>query len=385
MNMDSKLAQWEKAGLIDAATRERIAAFERSAAKPILLYALGGLGAVTVATGIISVVASNWDAIDKGAKLSADLVLGVALSVGIYKSVQGGQRWFSEILAGIFYGYVLASLALLGQIYQQGTPPHQALLIWSASTIPVMLIVRTPLLGFLWLAGLLWTHIATSIYFFENLHQSGTAELNFLVVSVAVSLFVYLIIPRIPWFSRHRPAVSSTWTSTLWFILTSGGFVSHFLYYVAIHHDDRPGWSLGVVALVISVLIAVMSRLYPTAPPRAILGQRLVLGFIALTFIVGTTATRDAWPAGGAVLQIILLALTAFTVLQLGRIRLFNVLTGFIALRILIMYFEIFGSMLGTGVALTSGGILTLFLAWIWWRKSPEMAARLGEGHEHAT
>jgi uncharacterized membrane protein len=74
----------------------------------------------------------------------------------------------------------------------------------------------------------------------------------------------------------------------------------------------------------------------------------------------------------------VLLGIAAFTVLATGRVRSFNVLTGFIALRILIMYFEVFGTMLDTGLGMISGGLLTLLLAWIWKRKSPQLAARFG-------
>jgi uncharacterized membrane protein len=65
MTLEKKLARWQAAGLIDEATRTRITAFEHSEQHPVLLYTLGGLGALTLGTGIVSVVAANWDAITK--------------------------------------------------------------------------------------------------------------------------------------------------------------------------------------------------------------------------------------------------------------------------------------------------------------------------------
>ena len=63
MSLDRKLARWESAGLIDGATRARIRDFEQSERAPIALYALGVLGAGTLALGILSVIAANWDGI----------------------------------------------------------------------------------------------------------------------------------------------------------------------------------------------------------------------------------------------------------------------------------------------------------------------------------
>ena len=83
MNLDKKLAEWQAAGLLDAEAAERIRAHESRAARPLVLYAVGGLGAVTVGIGIISVVAANWDGIGYPVKLGVDLLLAVALAAGV--------------------------------------------------------------------------------------------------------------------------------------------------------------------------------------------------------------------------------------------------------------------------------------------------------------
>ena len=73
MNIDRKLAQWREAGLLDEAAAARIAEFEHRSHRPVLLYALGGLGALTVGIGIVSIVAANWEAISRQSKLGIDL------------------------------------------------------------------------------------------------------------------------------------------------------------------------------------------------------------------------------------------------------------------------------------------------------------------------
>ena len=62
--------------------------------------------------------------------------------------------------------------------------------------------------------------------------------------------------------------------------------------------------------------------------------------------------------------------------------RAFNALTALIALRVLVIYFEVFGSLLSTGVGLITGGVLTLLVGWLWQRKTAALAARLRSAAE---
>ena len=59
---------------------------------------------------------------------------------------------------------------------------------------------------------------------------------------------------------------------------------------------------------------------------------------------------------------------------------LLNLATAVIGIRILIDYLEVFGSVLGTGVGLVTGGMLTLGMVWLWVRKRREFARELEEG-----
>ena len=71
------------------------------------------------------------------------------------------------------------------------------------------------------------------------------------------------------------------------------------------------------------------------------------------------------------------MSLLAWTALQAGSRTWFNLLTAVIGLRVVIIYFEVFGSLLQTGLGLIAGGALTLFIAWFWLRKSSALADQL--------
>ena len=103
MALDRRLAKWLEAGVIDAATRDRIAAYERDHDRPMLLYAVGGLGALTIGIGLVSIIAANWAAIGREAKLGADLLVGAGLAGGLYWSVSRARRWEAESFAGVYY------------------------------------------------------------------------------------------------------------------------------------------------------------------------------------------------------------------------------------------------------------------------------------------
>jgi hypothetical protein len=42
-----------------------------------------------------------------------------------------------------------------------------------------------------------------------------------------------------------------------------------------------------------------------------------------------------------------------------------------------VIYFEVFGSLLDTGVGLVTGGILTLLIAWFWQKKMRQLGQKV--------
>ncbi len=381
MNIEKKLAQWREAGLLDEAAAARIAAFEQQSHRPVVLYALGGLGALTIGIGVISIVAANWYSISPRTKLGLDLAVGTALAVALYGAASRGEKWLTDVLAGVYYAFVLASIALIGQVYQLGSPQYQGLAIWSLATLPFMLLVRGPLLGAVWLLGLLGTHGLAYVELFDALANvwSEGAVLNLAVTLMFTTLLAYIVVARLPGFARERPLVSAAWSRLLWTALVVSALTIGLAFYSDIE-DDKLGWAVGTCGAASAALFALLPRLYSDVSPRARSGMGLLLAATWLLLATATTTDRYAMPAIGALSQVGVLAIAAWTVLALGSVRSFNTLTALIALRVLVMYFEVFGSMLDTGLGMITGGLFTLLLAWIWKRKSPELAERLGAG-----
>jgi len=385
MSLERKLERWQQAGLIDQATRARIEAFEHGQRRPIVLYALAVLGAGTVALGIVSIIAANWDAIPGTVKLACDLLLGAALAAATYVGASRERTLTTEILATIFYGFTLASLALVGQVYQLDTPTYQALLIWSAATLPLVLLGRSRYLAALALAGLVTTHAVSLEALFEYLERdaglSAAAERNLMASIAFASPLLYLPLARIPWLVRQRPEYSQTVTVLAWAALLLAGFGLQFLWYERIDRETLD-WALLVCLALTAALAAALPRLYPGLPAPVHRALRAIFAFCWFTLAAGTSFERPSLDFAGALLQVVWLGLFAWAAIALGRPRLFNALTALIALRILVIYFEVFGSLLSTGFGLISGGILTLLMAWLWRRKTQALADRLGGSAE---
>jgi uncharacterized membrane protein len=381
MSLDRKLAGWVDAGVIDEATRERIAVFEHAQRKPYAMYAMIVLGGGTLALGVISVIASNWDAISGGVKLTGVLLLAAALSVATAWAVLRGRALATEVLVCVFYGFTLAALALVGQVYQLGTPTYQGLLVWSVSTLPLLILGRSRYLALLAVLGMWSTHAASFEALFDALESQRTFHADDVIAALLfASPFAYVALSRLGWLRRERPDYASTLEALAWTALLGAGFGLQFTWYDRVDHGDLMRGGILATAIVAAVFAAALPRLYPGAQRTWLFTLWAIVGFGWLSFAIGFGIAHDRSEVVGALLQLAWLAAFARASLQLGMLRVFNSLTALIALRIVVVYFEVFGSLLDTGLGLISGGALTLVLAYLW-RRRVRMLTAPGASH----
>ncbi|HTU62454.1 MAG TPA: DUF2157 domain-containing protein, partial [Polyangiales bacterium] len=233
MNLDQKLRRWREAGLIDEATGARIAEFEHAQRRPIGMYTLVGLGASTIGLGLVSLVAANWEVIPAALKLAVDFMLGIGLALSIELAVSRGWRLAREALITVFYGYTLASLALVGQIYQLDSPTYQALTVWSFATLPLCLLGESLFLSVLYTAGLVTTHAFALSALFDALEASADDVLarNIAACVVFASPLVYVLFSYVPWLRAHRPHYVSTLRATGVLGIVLGALALAFFWY----------------------------------------------------------------------------------------------------------------------------------------------------------
>jgi len=380
MKLERKLDQWHREGLIDDEAVRRVLDFEHGRSSPVVLYTIGGVGAVAIVLGIVAVIASNWQSIPAATKLAIDGLVAVGLAFSILRTSPG---WLREILVIVNYGFVLASMALIGQIYHLDSGTWRALLAWTIATFPMMLIARGRFAAALWIMGLVVTHGFVLLEWIEWLDAltdfSQKALLNAAIVTVGVGPLVYLAGSRIGWLRRERPATASVFRAVGWLGVALLAFAAATIFYEGIGERERV--LLGPLLLVIAfgAFAAVLPQLEEPLSARALLGMRVLLVGGPALGLLAVAGERGDWPLLAAVLQIACLGWMAWTALLAGHEGLFRLGVAAVCLRLLGVYIEVFGSMLQTGLGLIVGGLLTLGLTWFWLRKSQGLAAALTE------
>lgn len=367
MSIVGNLKRWEGAGLIDTPTAERILEFERGRKRPLLAYALGGLGALTIIVGIISVVAANWDALGRFAKLGLDLAGLGALAYGLWRAQ---NRWARETLAIIYFGAILASIALVAQVYQLGGALFGALLFWLILGTPVVLLGRSALLAALWLAGL----TTTVGYGLSELWERWSApDLTRLAVDVAAgSLLIVgtILAGHSEWIRARRRGFAALFLVAGWVAFLLVTSVAQHVWYLGMEVDELPLMTTVVPLLLGGLLIAVTPWLLGPTEGAAINAVRAAIAVAIATSVAPLFIAHESANVVGALSFIALWLSFAVAFYRLGRVNLLNLATAVIGLRVIIAYIEVFGSLLQTGIAMIVGGAITIGIAWLWVRKA---------------
>jgi uncharacterized membrane protein len=393
MKLSQKLSEWQEAGLIDAGTAARIAAHERIGTererRPYLLYAVGGLGAFSVGIGLLSIVASNWEAIPAGVKLVLDFALLIGLAAGLLRvqtppegpasgtghdggdpqtpGPAGARRWLTDVLVFVFYGAVLASIGLVAQIYHLGGDVVDALLFWSLITAPIVLHGHGRLLALVWFVTIESVALALTA---RALDRSWHREEGVIVLTICSLLSLVLAaLGQWGWFRERRPSFAGVAASLG---IVQLALLATFMPLAWYERDHSTGaGSLGAICLIgvlaFSVGLAVRNPARSGPGGKPLLALAVVAPLLSYAPLL---AEHDKSGFTAAVSYLVLWSLIGFAAYRLGHYRVLNLATALLGLRLLVIYFEVFGSLLDTGIGLLSGGLLTILLAWAWVKKS---------------
>jgi uncharacterized membrane protein len=369
MPLERQLKRWLAADLIDSDQAQRIAAFEKERGKPLFLYAIAGLGGLAIAIGIVSIVAANWDAIPGRVKVGVDLALVLTLGLAVVWLEEHGPAWAREVAIVVLYGLVMASIALVGQVYQLGGKAHEALALWSGLTALLMTRARSGFGAFVWLAGLQITYYTWLVWLGDKSDDMMALALGAAYLAPIVSI----AIGRSAWVRSVRPALARVFEAVGWAEIVFCASLGTFAFYEDTADEN---WQWLWVPFVASAVVTgwLWTRIPDSRwarPARWLLVTCLLLAYVPLVISPGDLDFIAALTFIG------LWVLVAYTAHQVGLLNLLNLATAVIGIRILIVYFEVFGSLLGTGVGLVTGGMLTLGMVWLWVRKRREFAREL--------
>jgi uncharacterized membrane protein len=394
MTLNKKLHKWHQAGLIDQQTKLAIEEFERTHSKPMVLWAAGGLGAFAIVVGVISVVAANWLFISDTVKLGVALFLCSALAFAIYQIHQNSSSlptdtvnissssWLKDVLIILYYGFTLATMALIGQTYQLEGSVADLLLAWTVFTLPLILLAKGRFIATLWVITTAITYAINADELFKfSKNTLGFTQSNAEALAMCFILLgplVFIVLSRLPWLTLHRPQFSKQISNLSWLVIFVGGFFAQFLWY----SDDITNEIPLIVFIVMGIATALTCWFIPNLYSNESTESHLVKRIILITvYLLAATACwhTDELNIVGAITNLLYLCVLAWAALKISSTGLFNFVTAIIATRVLFIYFEVFGSLMQTGIGLIIGGFLTLLLAWLWFKKSGQLAGHLSQ------
>jgi uncharacterized membrane protein len=370
MQLEPQLKRWKDAELISSAQVERILEFEKQRARPALLYAVAGLAGLAVAIGLVSIVASNWDLMPGRMKLVLDMLVVMLLGQAVVYLKTRPPAWLEEAATVALYGLTLASIALVGQVYQLGGNASQALIAWSVLTFPMMMLSTSLRASFLWLVGLEVTYFVG----LSTLAKVSPALNDFALAAVYWAPLGLLALGRSRWLLNVRPEQARQLRAMGWAQLVIMASAASFAFYDALVRGQRAPW----LPLAIS-LVATAASCWVTPSTPAGRAQRLLLAVTFACSHLPMFMPHGKWPVAAAVAFIGVFAVVALAAHERGRPRLLHLATAAVGLRLLAIYFEVFGSLLDTGLGLVLGGLLTLLVTWIWARKRRDFDRELSE------
>lgn len=373
-----KIATWHEAGLIDAATRDRLLAYEAAHARPLALWAVFGIGALAIGLGLVSVIAANWEEIPGQLRLGVHL-LAVAGALGaLFWREQGlAERspWAVEALVFVTAALGLTFFGHLGQVYQTASPLWQPLATWLVLFAPLLLLT-----GRSWpaaaavLGGAVWTawEYATGLAGYGT----ETPDMALLLWLALVTALPVLFAPFAAWLRARsrRPdfwrrleqlalAYAVAGASLATAVAAVGGFGDRGLL------QEWASMATGGAVVLAAGLGVALAR--PDTSGR--MAGAIIAG-AGLVLPLAYAADHVTLPP--ALLFMALWAGIAAAALSAHWRGVFQMAVGVIAVRLIILSFELAGDLLMSGFGLIFAGVMILGVAWGAVRVSKRFAPR---------
>lgn len=373
------LSRWVAADLLSFEQAKRIARFEEARAHAVgrgrASRAIALLGALTLVSGVGSLVAYNWDRFSDGVKLGGlGLLLALALALVLRirhssaaattpgDSSEEGESASLDVALLISTGLTLAGLSLVSQIYHQDGEVWQLLFAWSFATAPLMSYSRTRFAHIFWYVALFVSLVSSFGDASDVLRRVMTSDSDYaewacvlLFGTISVVLSERFAASRFPGrafagriFTRLHLILLGLFGGLTWFQNEDGNLLF---------------WALGLLSF---------GAIFISAPQAL---QRLGFGSVRrVQLLFGVGLFLAVLPMGFSVESgfaafvsfVLFWGLAWYLAEQAGAARNARLAVFLIGGRVVIASFELFESLLITGGALIGFGVLAL----LWSRQS---------------
>ena len=367
---ERKLKAWSNAGLIDETTVARIRDWEEKNSRPLGLWAVIGLGALAIGLGLVSVVAGNWDAIPGFVRLSIHFSLIVALAgllICQYDRAAALNAYFHDAILFIFGALGLTFFGHIGQVYQTSSPLWQPLGLWLVLFTPLLLgFGRGWLAAAMWLAALCYTayehwdwYLDRNLIFDASTQDAKSSPTLYMGLVSSLPAFV-MILAALMRGRSHRP---DFWRrlEQLGIMLVVLGVTGLQLAYG--FDAGREAAQLEIAGVQAACLALTAGAIHFARPTRSgtATASILAVGATTLLFALGVHTSS----VGVGLLFMIFWSGIAGAALFAEWRIVFQISVSVLALRLVILSFELASDLLGSGLGLILSGMATLGIAWI--------------------
>lgn len=359
--LQKKLTNWSESGLINDETRNRIVDYENRRSGINVLMAALFMGALTISIGIVSIVAANWHEIPKLVKLLSAILLLSIFSALTYLFNKQGRQSYKDASILLVFGSIISSIALVGQIYHLESHLFNSFALWLMLGTPIVLFNGSKYVTYV------WTTVLTICAYLSLSRLSPESGHHFLALPPLTLLGLSLLFMKMKMENHffHRATSLCGWILLIGSILVMGPL--------------RWRNDLGVVnawSALINFLAAMPLGIYLNKHYK---WQGAAILFLAMGFLeIPNAFFHGDLKVLGALYFLLLFSLLAALALKLEHKKLFDYSCLLLAIRIIFIYFEVFGSLLQTGIGLVMSGLFILFVAWIWHSKK-DILWKLGE------
>lgn len=347
-----KVDSWLKESIIDNETHSRILSFEENKFSLSGNHFILGLGTVSIAVGIISVVAANWYILTKETKIISNIIMLLFLAIMTYLSEKKNYKVLLEIFCTLYFVSIIATFALIGQIYNITNETFLTLSYWLLLGTPLIVLTKTKYAAYFYSTIVLVWAINGVIY----IDKYSKAQTTFLILVPITIFYISLIFKNIDKKEISNALMKfSQFSLSVIFLI-----IAPILWRDIYKHNYSPLIQNSIIILTASLplffyiikkysfrwfSIALLIFLFIQIPSAFVIGDQKEIS--ALFFLT-------IWSA------------IAYLAYESKNQKLFDVSFLIISLRIIIIYFEVFGSLLDTGIGLIGSGcfLITIFYLW---------------------
>lgn len=361
---ERKLKQWLDAGLIDATTHQKISDYETEHARPFGLWAIIGLGALAIGLGVISVVAANWDDIPAYARLAIHSLLIVGLAVWIYlQPPRPGAfgLYLKDVALFVWAVLGLTFFGHLGQVYQTSSPLWQPLLAWLLLFGPILLLIgRGWLISLMVMAGLVGTGLEYLNWYSRQM-ENPSAFVIALVTSIPVFAMVAAIFLRK--YDENRESFWKQFAQISLLLFTAGVTfklivegVGPSSFFSSGDNDSNVAAAHAAIWGIGAGLLIWMSNM---RRDQGIAGILIIGGLASL---ISSLSQSSGSLLAGMIFISFWGAIGAISIYA-GWRKVFQTAVAIVALRLIMLSFELATDLLASGVGLIMAGVITIGVA----------------------